>query len=268
MRLLSPEGGSRTWLARSLSTLRLALCALLALAGCKKFFSFGNPDASGGSGGGGGDFSSMLASLVGFEGEIDMAISMPSIGTVGVRMSVNMKLKGDRMRMEVVMPGSLGATITDGGKKKSWTLVPSTKQYTETDLDAPKPGSVPGTSKPTITKTGRTDKVAGYSCDIITMSEPGKRDRTEFCMSKGLTFLGMGMGPFSGLGGSEYGDLLKEGFPLRMQSFDGRGAEIMKMEATRIEKKSEPDSDFEVPPGWTKLASPSPYIGPAPTTGS
>jgi len=170
--------------------------------------------------------------------------------------------------MPGALGGSMGATIMDGGKKKSWTLVPATKQYTETDLDAAKATPAPAATKPIITKTGRTDKVAGYSCDIITMTEPGKRDRTEFCMSKGLTFLGMGMGPFSSMSGSEYGDLMKEGFPLRVQSFDATGAEIMKMEATRIEKKSEPDSDFEVPAGWTKLASPSPYVGPAPTTGS
>jgi hypothetical protein len=217
--------------------------------------------------------SSKLAALVGFEGEIEMAISMPAGGTIGMPMSVNMKLKGDRMRMEVSMPGSfggsLGATIMDGGKKKSWTLIPATKQYTETDLDTAKATAPATTSKPIITKTGRTDKVAGYACDIVTMTEPGKRERTDFCMSKGLTFLGMGIGPFASMSGSEYGDLMKEGFPLRMQSFDASGAEMLKMEATRIDKKSEPDSDFEVPSGWTRLGPPSggPYPAPTTTTG-
>lgn len=251
--------------------LRFALCALLALAGCKKFFSFGHAsDAGPGSGGGG--FSSMLASLVGFEGEIDMTVTTGAAmgATTGVGITVNMKLKGDRMRMEVSMPGVtgsfMGATIMDAGKKKSWTLMPTTKEYIETDLDVAKPPPV-ATTKPIITKTGRTDKIAGYSCDIITVTQPGKRDRTEFCMSKGLTFLGMGMGPFSSMGNAEFGDVMKEGFPLRMESFDATGAQVMKMEATRIDKKSESDSDFEIPAGYKKMATPG-YGGggPVPTT--
>ena len=256
-----------------------ALAALVALSttGCKRFFSFGHA-GDGGTSGAGGGLLSTLATLVGFEGEIDMAVSMgigvPTTTPGAFAMTINMKLKGDRVRMEVSMPGmptpSLGgATIMDAGKKKSYTLMPPTKEYMELDTlatTAPAP-----TMKPIVTKTGRTDKVAGYSCDVISVTQPGKRERSELCVSKGLTFLGMGMGPFSTLGNdTEYGDAFKEGFPLRLESYDASGALVMKMEATRIEKKSEPDSDFEVPAGYKKMVMPSypPTTGPAPTGGS
>jgi hypothetical protein len=79
----------------------------------------------------------------------------------------------------------------------------------------------------------------------------------------------MGFGPFAKLGAdSEWGDALKEGFPLRMESYDATGALSVKMEATRIEKKSESDSDFEIPAGYKKMALPTyTYPPPPPPTG-
>jgi len=255
---------------------RILLLALLfvSLTGCKKLLSFGKGDG----GGGGGGILSTLATLVGFEGEIDMKIKSPAMGATGFGSgwSIAMKLKGDKVRMEMTMPSvpgipsTMGASIMDGGKKKAYTLMPTTKQYVETDLDpATKPtGPVKTGPKPVITKTGRTDKVAGYSCEIMTSQEPGTRARSEICVSKGLTLLSLGMGPFSKMGeGSGFEDILKEGFPLRMEMYDASGVLEMKMEATRIEKKSISDSEFEIPRGYTKMGPYPGYGGggPAPT---
>jgi hypothetical protein len=241
----------------------LASLLLLSTTSCKKLFSLGKGD--GGAAGSG--ILSTLATLVGFEGEIDMNIDMGVAGAaVGMAgMTVNMKIKGDRVRIERSVPGvpsSLtGATIIDGGKKKSYMLMPATKEYMVTELEVAMTTATTGTPaapKPVITKTGRSDKVAGYACDIVTVTTAGTGERTEFCMSKGLTLFGMGMGPFSSFGkGSGYDEVFKEGFPLRIEVFDPSGARTMKAEATRIEKKQEPDSEFEVPVGYTEMSMPS-----------
>lgn len=252
--------------ARTLLAGLLATGLLLSTTGCRKLLSMR------GDGGAGPTIFSTLASLVGFEGEIDMQITMPALAGLGVGggaaapMTINMKLKGDKIRMEYTMPGLPSArgsaTIIDGAAKKSYTLMPTTKEYLETDLD-PKKGGAPTAPppstkpKPVVTKTGRTEKIAGYSCEVVTVAEPGTRAHSELCVSRGLSFLGMGVGPFSKLGSEAgLGDALEGGFPLRLETFDTSGASMMKMEATRIDKTSEPDSDFQVPPGYTKMASP------------
>jgi hypothetical protein len=69
--------------------------------------------------------------------------------------------------------------------------------------------------------------------------------------------LGLG-GPFSTFATSNdaWGEVLSHGFPLRVVMRDPSGAPIVKMEATRIEKKSVPDSELAIPAGYTKTTSP------------
>lgn len=251
-----------------LSTVVLVGAVLLG-TGCRRLFSM---HTDGGAAGWG--LSSALASLVGFEGEIDMSLAMPALAGIAGSgpggMTIAMKLKGDKMRMAYTIPGMPAAggsaTIIDGAAKKSYTLMPATKQYLETDLDPAKrtaaAPSVPSAPTPVVSKTGRTDTVAGYSCEIVSVVQPPSLARSELCLSRGLTFLGMGVGPFSRLGGgAPWADALQGGFPLRMETFDASGTSIMKMEATRIDKTSEPDSLFEVPPGYTNVSAYAPTVG-------
>lgn len=253
---------------RTLAALALGTAALLTM-GCKGFGS----SADGGTSGGGG-FMSALATLVGFEGEIDFSITMPGLAGLGLGTkpgpgaATTLKMKGEKLRMEFGGLGAVGvgATIVDGTAKKTYTLMPTTKQYVETDLStlpasAPAPGATPKTK---ATKTGRTDKVAGYACDIWTISSPVSTSESELCVAHGLTFLAMGVGPFAafGGGGDVWGEALNGGgFPLRMRIFDAPGHEMMHMEATRVEKKSQADSLFEIPAGYTKYVT-----APIPTT--
>jgi hypothetical protein len=69
--------------------------------------------------------------------------------------------------------------------------------------------------------------------------------------------MGLG-GPFSAFSANNegWGEIYSHGFPMRIVLYDAKGAPLMKMEATRIEKKSIPDAEFQIPAGYTKLASP------------
>jgi outer membrane lipoprotein-sorting protein len=223
----------------------LLVLAVLALASCKLR----------------GAGLSKLASLVSFEGEIDMSIGMAVPSTPGVASTIKLEIKGDKMRTET--PGLGFVNITDAGKKKTWLLEPTAHTYTEMDLSSATAATAtaPTTkSKATVVKTGRSDKVAGYSCDVYEVDDPsGAMSHTELCMASGLSMLAMGLtGPFAMFtkGNDAWSDVLSHGFPLRMIMRDASGAPLMKMEATKIEKKSLPDSEFEVPPGYTKTPSP------------
>jgi hypothetical protein len=239
--------------------LALALAAtLLSTSGCKGLRS------SGGDAGAGGGFFSTLASLVGFEGEIDLAIVMP--GLSGSAITTTLKLKGKKMRMDYGGSGALAAMsmgiIYDGETKKSYTLMPASHTYTETDLSKlPASTPPPAGPKPVAKKTGTTDKIAGYECENWIVATPGSPNANELCVAHGLTFYAMGFGPFASFGsGDTWGGALDGGgFPLRMRMLDASGKETMRMEATRIERKSEPDSEFEVPKGFTKTGG---YGGP------
>lgn len=225
------------------------------LTGCGRFRSGGGDAGTSG----GGFFKSTLASLVGFEGEIDLSIGMPALGATS-KMTTTLKLKGQKMRMEYggLLGSSAGSMIYDAGSKKSYMLMPTTHQYTETDLSTlPSSTPAPSTPKAVAKKTGTTDHIAGYECENWIVTTTGSAGVSELCVSHGLTFYAMGFGPFAGLGsGDSFGGALDGGgFPLRMRMLDASGKEIMRMEATRIEKKSEPDSDFEIPAGYTKLAT-------------
>ncbi|HEY1955772.1 MAG TPA: DUF4412 domain-containing protein [Polyangiaceae bacterium] len=199
-----------------------------------------------------------LQNLVSFEGEIDMSITM-SLGSLGSS-AIKMEMKGDKARMEVAMGSVSAVSITDASQQKMWTLMPATHQYSEMDLGAaaaaakarshPKP-------KTSAHKTGRTDKVAGYDCDVYEIDDPsGALSHSEVCLASGLSMLSLGLsGPFAAFAKDDdtWGDLLTHGFPLRFVMRDASGAQTMTMEATHIERKKIADADFEIPAGYTKL---------------
>ncbi len=186
-----------------------------------------------------------LASVVSFEGEIDMSTGL---GTA------TMKIKGAKMRTET--PGLAIVSIVDADAKKSWSLDPATRTYSETDLAAlsKSSGAAPRSSA-TLVKTARTDVVAGHSCDVYEIND-GHAVVADICAASGIGMMAMGLGgPFSAFatGDDAWSEAYSHGFPLRIVLRDPKGAPLMKIEAARIEKKSLPASDFQIPAGYTKL---------------
>jgi hypothetical protein len=195
-----------------------------------------------------------LASVVAFEGEIDMSMSTsmaPASGT-----TTKFEMKGSKMRMETSGLGAV-VSITDADAKKTWVIDNTSRTYSELDLT--KLGSLSTTTtkpKSKVTKKG-SDKVAGYSCDIYEVDDASMQ--TEVCVASGFSMMVLGLsGPFSvfAAGNDAWSEVLSHGFPLRMLVSAPGGPPIMKMEATHIEKKSLPDSEFAIPAGYTKTASP------------
>ena len=193
-----------------------------------------------------------LTSLVEFEGEIEMTSTTAHTPSGGNKMTYTLKKR--KMRVEVAQPGALCVVmLADAADKKIFFLVPSSKSYLEVPRSPASTAAAPSTPKPVATKSGKTDKIAGCSCEEWQVIDPTTKSRALFCVASGFSFIGLGATPMHEmLGTGPWMDAMGvSGFPLRTQTFDPSGVKISTVEATRIDQKEEPDSLFEIPSGYT-----------------
>jgi hypothetical protein len=258
------------------SRLRFALgfVALLAVAagtGCNKIKAIGGDgDAAAGSGGG------ALSNIFGtdFEGEITMLMtSKKASSKKNGPQQIVFGIKKPKYRLDTVgMPGQSvddpmngGSMIIDLPTKKGYMLIHPKKMAMVIDFEKlknmPKGQTIPGmppapkgapgvpSQPPTIEKTGKKDVVAGYSCEIWNVTSDGKK--SQLCAAEGITWIDIGE---LGIDSPEItlAAIASEAnrFPLRVITFDPKGAEEFRMEATKVDKKSLDDGRFQVPPDY------------------
>jgi hypothetical protein len=181
-----------------------------------------------------------------FEGEITM--NMSSAGKPPE--TIVYMVKGQKMRFNAPSTVRSGAwVIFDGPAKKMTTVMDAQKMAMVVDLNGSLGGvagadvSALGGKKPTIDKTGRTDTVAGYSCDVWKVTEDNGQ-KSDLCVADGISF------PQMGKEGASWMGELGTGFPLRAVTTDAAAVEKRRMEVTRIDKKSIDDSQLTVPAGY------------------
>jgi hypothetical protein len=179
-----------------------------------------------------------------FEGEITMNMTSGDKPPKAITYDV----KGTKIRFNSP-ESSAGYMIFDTTAKKMTMIDDAKKTAMVMDMGAMgaglAPGSPPAGPKPTIDKTGKNDTVAGYSCELWKMTDPGG-DRSDVCVAQGIMFPVMGRG-----GGHGWMSQLENGFPLRAVTYDSAGKEKSRMEVTKIDKKSLDDAMFQVPAGYT-----------------
>jgi hypothetical protein len=246
------------------------LSVLLVLVGCSRLRG---DSSDGGESSGGG----LLSFLSGgpFEGEIALQIQDKKSGKPP--QTLVYEVKQPKMRLDVppdavasAGPGSpvKGKSVwmlVDPPQKKMWAVTDDEKKAIVFDLGkmaddmkkmhpgssgAPStPGSSGGKPPPKIEKTGKTDKICGYKCDIWTITEDTKK--TEICAAEGIQWFDLrSMGGTSDPRTIALATLTDMNhFPLRVVATEG-GAETERMEATRCEKKKMDDTRFQVPPGY------------------
>lgn len=176
--------------------------------------------------------------------------------------------RGDRTRIEFRGGSAQGTYMLVNGQTAVWTTVmPAQKMYMTMDLKSM--AADEGTDKkvgpaPKLTKTGKTETIAGFTCEHYTYVD-SDGEAMDICAAKGLGFFGMaggGQGPrggqMPGMGAVpiEYRELVntyKDGFqPLRIERIKGAKRELV-MEVASIEKQSLPAAQFEVPAGYQKF---------------
>jgi len=212
----------------------------------------------------------------GFEGII--AMKMGGENQKGAEMTYF--LKGQHTRIEVNAAGTpegQGVMLWDLEGAKMTTLIPSRKMYMTMDMKetaASLKEATKETSKgeeerkfPKLTPTGKTETIAGYSCEHWLI---GDKQEMDMCVAKGLGYFGMGGQTGGGFGSvkslmfnpkllaaaaahPEWVKFLQGGaFPLKMTAMED-GKVHMTMEATRIERKPLDDSLFAIPPDYKEL---------------
>lgn len=204
-----------------------------------------------------------------FQGKVSLAMTAEK----GRTQTLNYSIKGQKLRMDIETEGKTMATIMDMGKLEMLMLMPEEKTYMVMPMKKPVEQAMAkqGESTADIEVTGKTETILGYKCSQILVKDKG--EVTEMWVADGLgTFMGMGSGGGGGGGGGMFGggrkgggpqaakweEALKGkgGFPLRVISRNAKGKETFKMEATKIEPGSLPNSLFMPPAGYEKFSMP------------
>jgi hypothetical protein len=158
-------------------------------------------------------------------------------------------VKGTKMRFNTPVGerrGGGGYVIADTTTNTLTTVMDAQKMAMVVDMSSAAGGKISAIAdakKPTsIDRSGKTDTVAGYSCDVVTLTE-ANGDKGEACIAKGISYPKMGAT-------SGWMNALNDSFPLRSVIHDPAGTEKLRMEVTKIDKTPIDDSQFEVPAGY------------------
>lgn len=192
-----------------------------------------------------------------FEGKVTMQMTGPTKEPIPMVFSIKEGFSRTDMTMG---QGMTMALIMDQTKKESILLMPSMKMYKITPF-AKTQEAVKGQvdkSEASLEKTGETEKILGYTCEKYLVKFDGGSSQLWVTDQLG-TFMGMGGGgnPMSGRATAtpawEKALAGKNFFPLRNVTFDKAGKEIVRMEASAVEKQSIPASAFTVPADFQKM---------------
>ena len=196
-------------------------------------------------------------SAANFEGKVSYKISSGRDKAQEMTYSI----KGKKMRMEIPNQKEMGPMIMDMEKKEMMMTMPSDHMYMTMAIpDAATDAAAKARDEVTLEKTSETEKILGYTATKY-ISTDSKGVVSDLWLAEGLgTFMPMSNQNPMGRSranasqkGWERALAGKEMFPLRVVSKDKSGKESFRMEVTKIEKKSLPDSDFEAPAGYQKF---------------
>jgi hypothetical protein len=218
---------------------------------------------------GAGLFLAATAEAQGFEGTITWNLT----GDGEAPHQMKQLYKGGEVRTEMNQGGMNAVMLMDAGAKKMTMLMPERRMFMTMDLTqmghgmegmAPHGDAVP----PKLTVTGRTETIAGRTCEVYRYAEEaGKPETMELCAAKGMGYFMMGSGgpmggrsPMSSLSAAAaspaYAQLYRDGFfPLRVSRLEGGQAKVM-MVATAIVPGSVDAAMFQVPDGYTEMKMP------------
>lgn len=182
-----------------------------------------------------------------FEGTVAYKITTEE-GTIPMTYMV----KGNNVRVEMEgRQGMKAVLLIDTKDNKTIMLMEKMKMYMEMPT-MPPPNM--DESKPEVTKTGKTRKILGYTCQQILVKEGDKSG--EVWVTKELgKFQMFKMGGPRGQNEDEVWQKLigeEGGFPLLAITKES-GKELSRMEATNVEKKSLDNALFKIPEGYKPM---------------
>lgn len=187
----------------------------------------------------------------GFEGVI--AVNETSEGAVTTQ---RFYFKGEKVRLD---DGENGFTVWDARHREGFYADPEDKSYTVmSSSERNLPDVKSAFEQLTVTKTGKSEKIAGHACEVYLATDTSDGSTSEFCLAKGLSnaalYAMIGGGPAGAGFPAWFHELTKDGgFPLRTVDRDKHGKEESRSEATQIESKRLDESVFAPPVGFRRI---------------
>ena len=107
-----------------------------------------------------------------------------------------------------------------------------------------------------VKKTGKSETIAGTSCDDYDVRDPTGR-RTQTCIAEGIAYFDIAS-LRSPTGGTTWSRMMHEQklFPLKSIDYDEANKETSRTEAISIASGSLDDSIFVVPTGYARVGRP------------
>jgi hypothetical protein len=173
-------------------------------------------------------------------------------------------LRNGVSRVETDIGGQRRVTITDPAVQTTFILLPDQQAYMEMPVRQGGPGGAADDAK--LTKTGKTDKVAGHACEYWRL-EISNGLSADICAASDLgsfvATMGGGMRRGGGGGGIAGGTRMmwqravaaQHLFPLKVVTHEG-GQDVVALEATKIEAKKLDASMFTPPSSYQKREMP------------
>ncbi|MGH7718524.1 MAG: DUF4412 domain-containing protein, partial [Gemmatimonadaceae bacterium] len=183
-----------------------------------------------------------------FEGVVSVKVTDADAGALETQYYV----RNGAFRMEMVGPdGEKSVWITDPRRQVIYIITPAQRAYTQMTIPADDPTD-PAEEEPNITKTGRTETIAGYRCEQWRVKDEDGEEY-DLCITRGLGNFFEAAGPTSQFEQAWLRKLGRDSFPLR---FTEVGPSGMSWQVTRIEKRSLDPSLFTPPAGYKKVEMP------------
>lgn len=186
-----------------------------------------------------------------FEG----AISMTLTGDNGRSIPLTYQLRGGKIRYDMAGPAGQVGVVFDPVAQKMLVIMAAQRMVMENDLPAPTaPAAKSAGAAPTVSRTGRTETIAGYKCEHILITD-SDGSVVDACITSeiGGAFQMPGAGnPMAQRAQPGWTNQLgRDAFPLKIQ----RGDKVV-LEVTKVEKKGVDASLFEAPPDYQKMSMP------------
>lgn len=192
-----------------------------------------------------------------FEGVLHMSTTHVATNSAS---TMDWYLKGDKARVETSRgEGQANVMIFDGHNRTMQMAMPGQKSYMEISMGGESGQHLKeALEKQTVERTGKTDTIAGYSCEVWRITDKDlHRLKNDICVAKGFgkaaTFWVDPKEMRRSSQPSWVKQLVEEGgFGLRSIHYDEAGKESSRMEVTSIDKKRLDPSLFAFPADWAK----------------
>jgi Domain of unknown function (DUF4412) len=202
-----------------------------------------------------------------FEGKVTFTVTSEK----GKSMDMNYSIKDQKVRMDMNAEGHSMVMITDLEKFEMLMLMQEQRMYMVMPLKKPIEEAIAahggsGELNTDIQRTGKTDTILGHKCEQILVTDKDRGTVTELWVANDLgTFTGLGSGGGSPFGGrkqaaaAKWEEVMKGqkgAFPLRVVSRNAKDVAVFKMEVTKIEPGSLPESMFTPPADFKRFQMP------------